>query len=418
MAQWLFKSWEVRRYQYLSLRFGLRSSNCFHTSTSATKDPSFTLCQMKSNILFTLVALTSLVSPAKPQFSKIQPSPDAIASSAATAKSNHWKEEGYTNVPGKAFDKYYQVWLENTDYAKAFGQADLKELTQHGILLTNYWSLTHPSQPNYIAAVSGDYYGDASDSFKRVPSEVATVADLLDTRNISWGEYQEHQPYTGYQGYEFTDEQGSNDYVRKHNPLVNYDSVANSKHRLGNLKNFTEFYRDLDRNDLPQWAFITPNMTNDGHDSDIEVAGKWSSSFLGPLLKNGVFADNNLVILTFDENHNYFIPNRVYAVLLGGAIPAGLRGTTDNTFYDHYSNLATVEANWELPHLGRGDVDANVFQFVADKLDIKNKDVDTTWKFNNVPESGYFSNEKNGIPAPDVNAVGRSGNHILPALKK
>ncbi|KAG5372357.1 putative acid phosphatase [Yarrowia sp. C11] len=361
--------------------------------------------------------LASAASAAPPRFSKIQPSPEAIASAAATAKSNHWKDEGYETVKGEVFDKYYQIWLENTNYDKAFGQADLKALTEEGILLTNYWSLTHPSQPNYIAAVSGDYFGDMTDSFKRVPEEVATVADLLDTRHISWGEYQEHQPYTGYDGYEFTNDDGANDYMRKHNPLINYDSVANNKERLGNLKNFTEFYKDLKNEDLPQWAFITPNMTNDGHDSDIEVAGKWSSRFIRPLLKNPTFYDNNLIILTFDENHNYFTKNRVYAVLLGGAIPDHLKGTTDDTFYDHYTNLATVQANWKLPHLGRKDVNANIFKFVADKLDIENEDVDTTWKFNNIPEGGYFQNEDRGIPAPEVNAVGRSGNRILPSLK-
>jgi len=33
---------------------------------------------------------------------------------------------------------------------------------------------------------------------------------------------------------------------------------------LAVIKNFTLFYEDLNNNKLPQYLFITPNMTNDG----------------------------------------------------------------------------------------------------------------------------------------------------------
>jgi acid phosphatase len=38
-------------------------------------------------------------------------------------------------------------------------------------------------------------------------------------------------------------------------------------------------------------------------------------------------------------------------------------GSTDNNHYNHYSLLATVEQNWGLPNLGRGDATATVFAF-------------------------------------------------------
>ena len=37
--------------------------------------------------------------------------------------------------------------------------ANLKWLASKGILLTNHFAVTHPSEPNYVAAVGGDYYG-------------------------------------------------------------------------------------------------------------------------------------------------------------------------------------------------------------------------------------------------------------------
>jgi hypothetical protein len=67
-------------------------------------------------------------------------------------------------------------------------------------------------------------------------------------------------------------------------------------------------------------------------------------------------------------NKTYTIKNKVWAVLLGDVIPANLRGTTNNTFYTHYSCISTIQANCGLYHIGRGDVSgtySNVFSLVA-----------------------------------------------------
>lgn len=42
-------------------------------------------------------------------------------------------------------------------------------------------------------------------------------------------------------------------------------------------------------------------------------------------------------------------------------------GTEDNTAYNHHSLLKTVEDNWNLGTLGRGDEKANSFQFLIKK---------------------------------------------------
>lgn len=90
-------------------------------------------------------------------------------------------------------------------------------LAKKGITLSNYFSVTHPSQPNYIASVSGDYYGINHDDETHLPKNISTVADLLDDKRISWGEYQEDMPSTGFQGFQFLNPQTkANMYVRKH----------------------------------------------------------------------------------------------------------------------------------------------------------------------------------------------------------
>lgn len=121
-------------------------------------------------------------------------------------------------------------------------------------------------------------------------------------------------PYAGYQGYNFSNQQNTsrNDYVRKHNPLIIYDSVTSNATRLSLIKNFTSFASDLEAKTLPQWSFVTPNMTNDGHDTTITFTANWARTFLTPLLSNSYFMNNTLVVLTFDEDDTYTEHNSIY----------------------------------------------------------------------------------------------------------
>ncbi|KIN01163.1 hypothetical protein OIDMADRAFT_19141 [Oidiodendron maius Zn] len=264
-------------------------------------------------------------------------------------------------VKGKTFDRFVSIWLENTDYSKAAADPNLKWIASQGITLTNYRAITHPSQPNYIASAGGSTHGFTSDNAGTIDASVQTIVDLLEAKGISWAEYEQDMPSSGYTGNYNNPKTGANDYVRKHNPLISYDSINTDPSRLDKIKNFTLFESDLAANALPQWMFITPNMTNDGHDTSVTTAGAWSKSFLQPLLSNSNFLGNTLVLLTFDETESYISNNDVFSVLLGDAVPTSSHGTTDGTEYTHYSMLSTVENNWDLGNLGQGDVGAAIF---------------------------------------------------------
>ncbi|KAE9380393.1 phosphoesterase-domain-containing protein [Stipitochalara longipes BDJ] len=371
---------------------------------------------MLSSVIFALAvggssvafAATTTTYPVRPTFSTIEPALTDIRAAQATAIPS----SPTSNVKGKAFDRIIHIWLENTDFDKAAADPNLQWLASQGILLTNYWAVTHPSEPNYIASVGGDTFGMENDDFNRIPSNISTVVDLLDTKGIAWGEYQEDLPYAGYIGFNFTNQQNTsnNDYVRKHNPLVIYDSVANNATRLSQIKNFTSFTSDLNAQTLPQWSFITPNMTNDGHDTTITFAANWARTFLTPLLGNPYFMNNTLVVLTFDEDDTYTEHNTVFTVLLGGAV-AGHQNTTDDTFYNHYSLLSTVELNWGLPSLGRWDCNANVLALVANATGYTNAKVDTTNLYFNASYPGPFSDAKYVpiYPVPATNAKCAAG---------
>ncbi|KAK3900461.1 phosphoesterase family-domain-containing protein [Staphylotrichum tortipilum] len=281
----------------------------------------------------------------------------AVAKAAATALTL----SPTSNVAGNKFERFVQIFLENTDYSKAIANTDLAYLATQGISLTNYYAITHPSQPNYVAAVGANTFGVTGDGFTRIGSSTQSIVDLLEAKGVSWSVYGEDSPYSGFEGNYVNQKTGASDYVRKHNPVMSYDSVTSNLNRLAKSKNFTMFNRELAANQLPQWMFITPNMTNDGHDSSIAVAGKWARGWLTPLLANPNFNINRtLVVLTFDEGTTSGT-NQVYSVLLGSAVPAAKVGTTNNTFYNHYSLTKTAELNWGLGSLGQNDVSASAF---------------------------------------------------------
>ena len=76
----------------------------------------------------------------------------AVYAAQATAATSHET----SHVCGKAFDRFITIWLENTDYDKAAGDPNLSWLASKGITLTNYFGVTHPSEPNYVASHGGD----------------------------------------------------------------------------------------------------------------------------------------------------------------------------------------------------------------------------------------------------------------------
>ncbi|KAJ4422176.1 hypothetical protein N0V82_003145 [Gnomoniopsis sp. IMI 355080] len=264
-----------------------------------------------------------------------------------------------SNIQGQDFDRFVQIFLENQDYDIADGDPNIEYLASLGLKLDNYWSVTHPSQPNYVAALGADTNGVWLDTDSYIDADTESMIDILEAGNISWSIYGEDMPFSGFEANWVNQETGANMYVRKHNPMMSYNSATGDIDRLAKAKNLTMFYDELENGTLPQWIWITPNMTSDGHDSSITVAGQWAKDFLDPLLANENFNINRtLIVLTWDECENYLLENRVLALLLGSAVPDSLIGTTDSTEFSHYSLSKTAQDNWGLGSLGKNDVDA------------------------------------------------------------
>ncbi|KAI8914529.1 phosphoesterase [Gorgonomyces haynaldii] len=241
-------------------------------------------------------------------------------------------------VSSAPFDRIFVITLENQSYKTATSNPYLGQLAQKGRLLTDYHGVTHPSQPNYISMIAGNTKGvflDFDSTLKQ-----ATIVDQFESKGISWKSYQQSYPGNCFTG------GSSGTYRRKHNPFISFSAITGDANRCAKIVNADQLQTDIANNAVPQYVFYTPDMNNDGHDTDIRYASNWLQGFIEPLLVNPVFS-KTLFVVTFDENDNQldFFGNQVYTVLLG---PGFTPGSTDNTKYNHYSLLATVVKAWGL----------------------------------------------------------------------
>jgi hypothetical protein len=250
----------------------------------------------------------------------------------------------------KNFEHVLIIVLENTDFSTAMANSYLAQLAKSGTLLTNYFAITHPSYPNYLAMIGGSTFGQTDDGQEDL--DKTNLADLMEAAGITWKAYAEALPakncYTGTQ---------TGTYVRKHEPFASFVDVQKDPQRCAKIVNSDQLQSDAASGNLPQYMFFAPDLNDDGHDTGVKYSANWLKTFLPTLQQSPAISKDTLVIITFDEGTNGST-NQIYTLLLGQMVKAG---ATNNTRYDHYSLLRTVEDNFGLPTLGREDSKAKAF---------------------------------------------------------
>src|SRR5258706_10855491 len=81
------------------------------------------------------------------------------------------------------------VILENTDASGAETLPFLARLGARGAILRNDHGLGHPSQPNYLAMVSGSTHGVTGSA--PVTIDASHVGDLVERKGLTWKIYAE-----------------------------------------------------------------------------------------------------------------------------------------------------------------------------------------------------------------------------------
>ncbi|KAI8647136.1 phosphoesterase family-domain-containing protein [Parasitella parasitica] len=260
-------------------------------------------------------------------------------------------------VKGKHFDRVVIIVMENQNYDVAFKNKFMKGLNKeygNGVLLTNYLATTHPSQPNYIAMISGSTKGTKEDDNSNINRK--NIVDLLEAKGISWKTYQE-----GYPGH-CNKKSDIGKYARKHNPFMSFTNISKNKERCAKIVNSKQLDKDIANNNVPQFVFYTPDIDNDAHDTNMKFGANWLKKFLSTRIKQQAFNKNTMFVVTFDEDDGGTDDNKVLTVLFGPDFHPSSKSDKDNTRYNHYSLLKTIEDNWSLGDLGQNDKKAKVIK--------------------------------------------------------
>jgi hypothetical protein len=237
------------------------------------------------------------------------------------------------------------VVLENGDPDNASRQPFMKYLAQTGMVLTSYYAVAHPSQPNYVAMISGSTAGAMTDSAVRLPSTRKHLGNILPAG--AWRVYAENYPALPGRCNLIKQGGGSDfQYVRRHVPFLSFADVQDGKCMgIVRLNTATDdvgaLKADIDNQRLPAFSMIIPNLEHDGHEpSNATNASAWLMTNLKPLLENRKFTDGLVLILTYDEDDSarQANGNRVFTVLWGDHVKVG----TSRDVYDHEDLLATI----------------------------------------------------------------------------
>jgi hypothetical protein len=167
---------------------------------------------------------------------------------------------------GLAFDHAFVIMLENHGKASIFGDPNtpyISSLAAKYASAPNYYGVTHPSEPNYVALISGSNWGMNDDNPANT-FDHSNIADELDARHLSWNGYMENLPSAG----DVTDTQYPANaalYVKKHDPFALFTDIASSSARAKNIKPLTDLTGDLKSGEVGNFALIVPNQCHDMH---------------------------------------------------------------------------------------------------------------------------------------------------------
>src|SRR6201996_7316981 len=306
-------------------------------------------------------------------------------------------------------DHVFIIVLENHSAKSVIGDPNTPYITslaqQYGEA-ANYFGVTHPSEPNYIAMTSGSNWFTNNDN----PAnrfDHTNVVDTLEARHISWDAYMEALPADPLA--DFLPSSAPPLSASKHNPFALYTDIRGNPARVAHIKPYTDLAGDLNSPHAPRFVYITPDQCNDMHGgvtaaidghpetpcpfnstnddpNDIKLkknADAFVKGAVTTIMSSRAWTRHSAIFIVADEGD--FTGNAVNGGwdspagccdspvlpagdpdisaswpggLYGGALvpaivvdPSGPRHFVSNIAYNHYSMLRTIEDAWGLPEL-------------------------------------------------------------------
>lgn len=240
------------------------------------------------------------------------------------------------------------VVLENRELGEVIGSGSapyVDGLVRKGTLASDYHAITHPSLPNYIALLAGDPLGISSDCGE-CEAHGATLVDQLQRARFAWRAYMESMPRPCFTGV------STGGYAKKHDPFMYFSQIASSPARCRNVVPLTHLASDLRHDRLPPFAWISPNLCDDGHDCSNASVDRFLGRLV-PYLLAGL-GPHGVLAVVWDEGTSESgccgraQGGRVPLILAGPQVRAGYRLSAPA---DHYSLLRLIEDSFGLTRL-------------------------------------------------------------------
>ena len=276
----------------------------------------------------------------------------------------------------------------------------INSLIAGGAYFSAYDSITHPSQPNYLALFSGSTQGVIDDEL--LPSQLPgpDLGSQVIAAGKSFTGYSEDLPAVGSldETGGAIDPFGSPVYARKHNPWSDFSDLPGSTNQP-----FSAFPADFTQ--LPTLSFVVPNLMNDMHDGTVNQGDTWLQNNLGAYAQ-WAKTHNSLLVVTWDEDDGTSQGNVIPTIVYGQSVQPGRYSESTGP----YGLLRTIEDMYGLSRLGAAAGAApiqDIWPTLAGPVlpaspgnlqatGISGSQIDLTWSDNSDNETGFVVERSTG----------------------
>lgn len=298
------------------------------------------------------------------------------------------------SAAGRSFDHVYVILMENQSFDNLVGrnkvdpktgailEPDTPFITNAALkfgLATLYFGVTHPSLPNYLATIAGDYFGvqdDNSSCYARPVPDVGchkvdalNIVDRLEARHLTWTALEESVPSAGFLGTQYPSA-APRLYAQKHNPFVYFKDIALNQQRLSQIKPLNASTLADTLGSPPSLTYIVPNQCHDMHGTttctDFDGLLRGGDDYLRRLATQIAasrgFTKNSAIFVVWDEDdYSSSLGCCSSVAALGGGhtlaivYSAGSSRKRSATPMNHYSLLRTILEGFGLAPLGHSN---------------------------------------------------------------
>ncbi len=274
----------------------------------------------------------------------------------ARPDSASWRPLGINHV--------FLIVLENHDWAEIKGSPECPYINQYLLpaasVADHYFTPTnlHPSLPNYLWLVAGTNFGILNDQSPLTNTRDTTnhLGWQLDRAGVTWRNYAENVPTNTLPL------STVGNYVPRHVPFLYFKNInTNLTYITNHIRPYQELALDLERGSVAGFNFITPNLTNDMHNSvgtmgRRKLGDNWLAENVPRILNSSAWKSGGLLLIAWDEgtrNATNDLESDGPLGLIVLAPTAKGHGYVNHFHYDHSATLRTVQDIFGLqPYLG------------------------------------------------------------------